>query len=28
VKWVKVTLPPGIDIKLLKELNIFSTETN
>lgn len=28
VKWVKVILPPGIDIKLLKELNIFSTETN
>lgn len=28
VKWVKVTLPPGIDVKLLKELNIFSTETN
>lgn len=28
VKWVKVTLPPGIDVKLLQELKIFSTETN
>lgn len=28
IKWVKVTLPPGVDIKLLQELKIFSTETN